>query len=142
MENLNPTLALLLALKFGLEKGLTPKLSAREFLKEPAGDLVNIVGQWMAVRDAGNNPEYLLKQVKSPHRQALLRLMDRGFLGDTIYPTLVQLEIEVTEAAKAEMDAHISALPIKMLIPLLLLQFPAFLILLFGPLLADLLRSF
>jgi hypothetical protein len=142
MENLNPSLALLLALKFGLEKGATPKMAAKEFLREPSGELGNIVAQWIAAREAGRDPDFLLQQVRSPYRQALLRLMDRGFLGDTIYPTVLQLEGEVQAAVKSEMDAYISALPIKMLIPLLLLQFPAFLILLFGPLLTDLLHSF
>lgn len=142
MENLNPAMALLLSLKFGLEKGITPKMAAREFLGESQGDLAKLVGQWIAAREAGKNPDILLNQVKSPQRQVLLRLMDRGLQGDSIYATLQQLEGEVQEAVRGEIDTYVATLPIKMLIPLLLLQFPAFLILLFGPLLGDLLRSF
>jgi hypothetical protein len=140
MESLNPTQALVLALKFGLERGNSVGHSSRAFLKEPENKLTAVVGQWLVLRELGQNPEILLKNVKSPYRQAILRILDRGLLGETIYPALVLAETEINESVTAEIDAFLSLLPLKMLIPLLLFQFPAFLLLLFGPLLNEILH--
>ena len=51
------------------------------------------------------------------------------------------LETEVESKAEAELDAHVAALPFKVLLPLLLFQFPAYLLLLLGPLLRELQRQ-
>lgn len=62
-------------------------------------------------------------------------------MGQPVLDHLAALEDEITKAADAELDIHISTLPFKMLIPLLLFQFPAYLVLLLGPALRELTRQ-
>ena len=75
------------------------------------------------------------------YARALWDLVDRGLAGEPISSALLALHDEVARAARAELELHVATLPFKMLIPLLLFQFPAHLLLLLGPMLRDLTRS-
>ena len=75
---------------------------------------------------------------ESHYQAAFWELIERGSQGQPILEALISLENEVDLAAGAELDLHISTLPFKVLMPLLLLQFPAFMLLLLGPLLREL----
>ncbi|MEN0059151.1 MAG: hypothetical protein AAGB31_09985, partial [Bdellovibrio sp.] len=54
---------------------------------------------------------------------------------------LNRLEEEIIEACREEMAERLAQLPFILLVPLLLFQFPAFLLLLFGPLLNNFFHS-
>jgi hypothetical protein len=79
-----------------------------------------------------------LRPPKTALQQAFWELIERGSAGQPSLEALSLLEIEVEKAAQAELEAHIAALPFKVLVPLLLFQFPAYLILLLGPVLREL----
>jgi hypothetical protein len=64
--------------------------------------------------------------------------VERGCNGQPVIEYLEGLEKEIDFASHAELDLHISTLQFKALIPLLLFQFPAYLVLLLGPLLREL----
>jgi hypothetical protein len=141
MEGIAPPLKLLLALRNGIEKGESVRMALQKYLAYEDDELSRLVATWVSRRDQGVSTQGLLLKTPSPFRQAVLMMMDRGLNGEGIYQHVIQLEEEVIEASANELATFLSVLPMKMLIPLLLLQFPAFLILLFGPLLAQFLQQ-
>lgn len=80
-------------------------------------------------------------QLSSLYRRSLLQILERGLRGEAVYSVLLQLETELVEACQEEISNKVARLPFILLIPLLLFQFPAFLMLLFGPLLQNFFHS-
>lgn len=78
---------------------------------------------------------------KSQYRVCLLTILGCGLAGDPIVQRLVEFEAELKIACEDEVDAFIAGLPLKALIPILLIQFPAFLLLLFGPILKEFMKG-
>jgi hypothetical protein len=70
-----------------------------------------------------------------------MQLLLFGVRGESVLPRLREMEIEIRRQCDHEMDVFISRLPLFMLGPVLLLLFPAFLILLLGPLLDQFLKG-
>jgi hypothetical protein len=141
MECVAPPLALLLAVKRSLEKGQPTKSGILNYLKKEAGDFPQFVSKWLAHLQQGQSTHELLRQNISLHRRVLLQLLERGLRGESIYNPLCQLEVEIIEACEHELSQKLARLPLLLLIPLLLFQFPAFLLLLFGPLLQNFFHS-
>jgi hypothetical protein len=77
----------------------------------------------------------------SPWQNAFWDLAVRGCNGQPVLEALRGLEDEVEQAAQAELNDHISTLPFKVMLPLLLFLFPAYLLVLIGPLMRDLSQS-
>lgn len=75
-------------------------------------------------------------------QQQFLEIIRRGRAGQPVLDALKGLEGEIEIKARAELETHLASLPFKVLIPLLLFQFPAYLILLLGPLLRELQNGF
>ena len=67
------------------------------------------------------------------YRQSFFLILENGVQGSSILPRLKELRLEIESQLELDMKAHIDSLPLKMLIPLLLCMFPAFLVLLLGP---------
>ena len=141
MEDLAPPLDLLLQVKRSIEKGQTVRQGILSYLKRSNDDFTPVVTQWMALLQQGQEPAKSLVHLSSMHRKALLQLLERALRGDPVYQMLQQLEEEIISACHAEIDDKVARLPFILLIPLLLLQFPAFLMLLFGPLLQNFFHS-
>jgi hypothetical protein len=55
---------------------------------------------------------------------------------------LIELENEVVRSCESELEEQIQKLPIKLMLPVLFLMFPAYLILLLGPILLSILSQF
>ena len=142
MEGLAPPLELLIAVKGSLECGGSVRAGISKFISTSKSDFTQIVSRWLFAMDQGGKPQEILSAVKSSHRQAILRVLEQGIKGQSIMPVLVELEKEIDEACKREIEQFIALLPIKLLVPLLLFQFPAYLILLLGPLLKNFLGAF
>jgi hypothetical protein len=79
---------------------------------------------------------------KLHYRRALFEVLLMGLKGRTIYPMLKSLEEEIVIACEQEIHSQAAKLPFLLLMPLLLLQTPAFLLLLFGPILQQLQEAF
>lgn len=142
MEKLSPTLACLLELRATLEAGEPVRLGLARFFKRESSDFSRSLFRWTQALDRG---DLLVRRdselEKSPYRKILLDLLRQSFNGASIYEKVVGLEQEVRLSCEQELNEFVVKLPFKLMIPLLLLQFPAFLILLLGPLFSDLLRS-
>ena len=142
MENIAPPLQLLLCVKRSLEKGQTVRQGTVIFLKQIGGEFTDVVAKWHSLQLQGLSTSELLKNISSMHRKVLLQIMERGIKGESIYNHLCQLEIEIIEACNDEISQKLARLPFLLLIPLLLMQFPAILMLLFGPLMQNFFHSF
>jgi len=148
MENLNPTLQLILFLRLGLERGDSLRQLLQEFTHDRTGleskdqrsFRLGVLIWWTELEQRRSVPT-MPHQLQLPARQNLLHLLTRGLRGESILPALNGLEQDVFEQCLEEMDHQMALLPLQALLPLLLLQFPALLLLLLGPLLSQVLSS-
>ena len=141
MEGLAPPMKLVLSIKYGMDRGDSVRTALQKYFENRQDEFSQQVFKWYGLLQVGNSPQEVLSSLKSPYRKALLSVLERGLRGEPIYTVLLQLEQEMAEAARDEMERFVAVLPVKMLLPLLLLQFPAYLILLLGPLLKSFLTS-
>ncbi len=142
MENIAPPLALLLCVKRAIEKGQPVKSGLFQYIRRYEGEFPELIVKWLGLLQQGQDANALLMSQPSLHRRVLLQLMQRGLQGEAVFVALSQLEVEIIEACHDELGTKLARLPFIMLIPLLLFQFPAFLMLLFGPLLQNFFHSF
>lgn len=137
MEGLAPSLEICIETRFALEVGE----SLKSFLKRKAAqnksdfktDLIKLLYHF----ENGGAAHTIQYQSKSMYRLGLLRVLYAGLAGEPIVQRLRELEIEIKLACDEEVDQFVSSLPLKGLLPILLIQFPAFLLLLFGPLIKE-----
>lgn len=139
MEDLAPPLRLCLSLRFDLERNRPMTAAIQSYVaKEKEKDWREAVQMLLLQQQIGGETEKIVKSQKSSYRRAIFSLILRGHRGEPIYSQLCQIEEEMLQASQEELEHFHLALPIRTLMPLLLLQFPAFLILLIGPLLGAL----
>ncbi|KHD88024.1 MAG: hypothetical protein OM95_10885 [Bdellovibrio sp. ArHS] len=141
MEGLAPPLELLTCVKRAVEKGQSVKQGVLYYIKKNEGEFPAVVTQWLALLQQGYDPKDCVQGLSSLHRRTLLQILERGLRGEAIHGVLVRLEEELIEACQDEITNKIARLPFVMLVPLLIFQFPAFLMLLFGPLLQNFFHS-
>ncbi len=142
MENINPTIRLLLSVKLALERGESLRQGLRTYLLQGyGGDLPVLVAELLALKDQGLSITHLKHSLQSPYQRSLIDIIERGLMGEAILPTLASLEPEIFQACMDELDQSTILLPMKALIPLLLFQFPAIAILFLSPLFAQLFKS-
>ena len=142
MDYLAPPVSLLLCVKREMERGKAVRFGILAYLQCHQDEFSDQVRHWWSLHQQGLAPEAALSQIPSLHRRALLQILGRGLRGESILNQLHQLEIELIEACQEDMQRFLQRLPFKLLLPLLFLQFPAFLMLLFGPLLQNFFHSF
>lgn len=141
MEGVAPPLALLLEVKRAVERGQSVRQGILSYVKTAQDDFVPVVVQWLALLQQGQDPKEALVALPSLYRRSILQVLERGLRGEAVFNVLVQLETELVEACQEEISNKVARLPFILLIPLLLFQFPAFLLLLFGPLLQNFFHS-
>ncbi|GIL17097.1 MAG: hypothetical protein BroJett040_08480 [Oligoflexia bacterium] len=141
MEGLAPTLKFVLGLRLGLERGDSLRAALQRYLQCHSDDFTKKLSQFLSLRDQNRLDSNFFAKISSPYRRAVLQLVDRGLAGDSILQQVKILEIEIHEVCSAELDAFVAQLPFKVLLPLVLFVFPAFMILLLGPLVLSLLAS-
>lgn len=142
MEVLSPHLKLVMSLRQSLESGDSVRSAIRDYLSKNSDEVAKNMSVWLAQIEHSQNSFMKSDQSSNGIREDIFQLIFRGLQGQSILPQLILLEEELCEAAKLEIEALSTILPLKALIPLLLFQFPALLLLLFGPLLRQMLSSF
>ena len=142
MEGLAPPLELLLTVKSSLECGESVRSGILKYISLDKTDFAPIVSQWLFAMDQNGKHHDIVNQLASQYRQAVLNVLESGLKGQSIMPILIELEKEIHDASQRELAQLIALLPIRLLVPLLLFQFPAYLILLLGPLIKNFLRVF
>jgi hypothetical protein len=140
MEGLAPTLKCLIEIQSAIQNGETIRAGILHYLKASdcdeqfSGEIRRFLFAW----DQGHDWRAVVSQCKSPQRKALFDVMAVGFQGVPVQPYIADLRNEMVQACEVEVLRHLEVLPVLMLVPLLIFQFPAFLLLLFGPLLGRL----
>jgi hypothetical protein len=141
VESIAPLQNCIIYLIFLLEGGNSLNKSIDIYIKEFDDDVALGVREWLFIRGQGLEVDDFVNQQKNLHRKALFKLLDKGFKGQSVLGFLKNLEQEVECAVKSEISKFISYLPLKMMVPVFFLQFPAYLILLLGPILTDLIKG-
>jgi hypothetical protein len=137
MENMNPALSLLIFVRRSLERGQSVKTGILEFIRADRNSFSEDVSTWFSLWQQGLPTAAILQKQESSYRRILLQTLERGLQGESIYSYLQSFEEEFIEACEASLSQSLGRLPFILLIPLLLFQLPAFLALLFGPLLSQ-----
>jgi hypothetical protein len=141
MENMNPALALLLTVKRHLERGQSTKVGIMEYLQSENDAFRAEVANWFNLWKQGLSTESVVKAQLSIYRSVLLQTLERGLQGEPIYNYLQELETEIIKACEHSLSQSLGRLPFILLVPLLLFQLPAFMLLLFGPILGQFLEA-
>lgn len=142
MDIVAEPLTFLWNIRFALEKGQSLRIAVQEHLRvaKPT-PFRRQVGQWWQQKEKGESTVKWMHQLDSPYRTALFAVLDRGWSGDPILPSLHELEKEFLQVSDNDLACHLQKLPVLGLLPLLLFQFPSFMALLVGPLLQQLMNQ-
>lgn len=140
MDDLTPPfLRILRELIFLLESGDSMSVSLPKTMAVGHGEfLANLNHAWALKRQA--HPIDIKTIFKNPYYEIFWELVERGLSAQPVVPSLKHLLEEAESLSRADLERHISLLPFKALVPLLFFQFPAFLVLMIGPLLRGLSR--
>jgi hypothetical protein len=133
MENISPQLSLILAVKFGFQNGLSLRQSLIiYFNKDLDFQWKSFIQTWLKTVELKQPPPVY----KRPDHltSILMETLNKGLNHQPILEMLDQLEEEVIARDQIYLQRQIAILPIKSLIPLLLLQVPALIIMVFVPL--------
>ncbi len=141
MESLTILLYFVIELQNSLENGENLNRALKKYTLKHQNEFSIWIKVWLFNKKNGisnTNHENLLK---NPHKKAVVYILERGIEGLSILSTLKSIQIEVEEELELEINKHISSLPFKLLIPIFIFQFPAYMVLLLGPILSNLTRS-
>ena len=138
MVCLAPPLKAVLEIRLLMENGISVPQAVRTYsqrnLDEP---FAKELGLWLFAKETGKN--YSGNIFNSFYRKRLLDLLSHGLKGEPILSAIHDLEEDLIFIANEDIEQQLQKLPFINLIPLLLLEFPAFFLLLVGPLILDLL---
>ena len=138
MEDLIPPLLTMIhELQWQLKAGRGVRESLQNYLRTSRDELGLKFAEIWSLHQTGA-PQNARQRLHTDYQRALWELLQRGMLGQPILEPLNGLALEVEFAAQEQMNAHLATLPFKVLLPLLLFQFPGFLLLLAVPLLREL----
>jgi hypothetical protein len=134
MESVSPQLRLIMAIKFGFQNNVSLRQSLIAFIQQPPHDKFQMI-----LRSWFRSLEVNKKAAEMPKidflTQILLYTLEKGLENQPILEMLNQLEEEVIMRDEIFLQRQIALLPMKSLIPLLLLQVPALMIMIFIPML-------
>lgn len=134
MENISPTLILLWDIKRALECGRSVRAGIGFFLERQGS--CEFQQQFRCWWMSQTNPEVIFSTEQLAYsRKYLLEIIEMGLKGQSILEVLRGYESELLISCEAEIQNHISRLPLVLMIPLMGFIFPALMLLLLGPLL-------
>ena len=137
MVRLNPVLSCVMAVEEGVSRGDSVRDALLSWAElETQQDRSGIhsfeheVLQFLREAESGVRSSVSSETI---FRQSLFTILLSGLSGHAILPALRELRTDIEGQLELDMKAHVEGLPLKMLVPLLMFMFPAFLILLLGP---------
>ena len=141
MEGLAPPLKCLLDVQLSLDNGASVRSALRSHCRTNSDSFARFLSRWLFRFEQGGDYKGIYSELESPYRRTLLEVFELGLRGEPILERLRELQLEITTACQSEIDAYMSRLPLITMVPLMFLQFPAFVILLVGPILANFLQG-
>lgn len=135
MESLAPPFKCLLEVRWNLENGHSVRSALHLYLRKVEDKFSLKVADWLILRDQGRPHHELQRHFRTLHQRALIEVLHQGLSGLPILNRIHELESEMQKASEDQIQRHLARLPFIALIPVILIQFPAFLWVLFTPLL-------
>lgn len=140
MVSLAPPLQAVLEIRLYIESGKSVSQAIKSYVQSSLTDsFAKELGLWLFAEETGGF--FDTQTLKSIYRKHLMDILKRGLKGEPILEILEDYEKDLIEICKEDLEKHLQKLPFITLIPLLLFEFPALLILLIGPLLLNLLSA-
>lgn len=139
MEYIAPPLQCILDLKMSVRSGLSIKMSVQNYLNSHDNKFSQQLTEWFV--EVLKTNQHLSLEWPSYYSKSLVDILYRGLQGEPVLKSLDELESELKEECKARIDKYMQKLAILSLFPLLFLQFPAFMLLLFGPIFNNVLEQ-
>jgi hypothetical protein len=137
MENLSPPLlSAVRELRWRISSGKSMKDSLQLYLAASPTSFARQVREWWVLRNQGRVATD--DHFRTHLQKGFITLVERGCAGQPTLTHLEALEVEIEAAAQAELEMFVATLPFKVLLPMLFFQFPAYLLLLLGPVLREL----
>lgn len=125
-----------------LSAGQSARLAVQKYMKRADNAFVQRMYRWFVLQQNGRALDFYTKEERMyPYQKSLFYLLDRSFQGQSIIHPLEELIKEGEILSRMQLDDHIAKMPYKLMIPLLLLQFPALLLLLLGPIVLHLISE-
>lgn len=142
MEDLAPPLELILSVKSSIEKGKSIQDGIKRYLEaHNTHEFSTIVLHWYVMMERQMSTQELMRGITSIYRRQVLQLFEKGMKKEPIYNQILILEHEIYQACEHEIQEKLIKLPYLVMIPVLIFQFPALLIVIFGPLLQNFIES-
>jgi len=138
MENVAPTLLCAVYLHRFIENGDSMAVALRKYLNQFNDACAVEVAQVLLCYEQGR--QYSIPTM-SPQREALFLIIQNALNGYPVSPALNHLTEELYTSSYAEMEQYAVILTHRVLVPVLLLQFPALLLLILGPLIQSFLEA-
>ena len=139
MESLAPPINCILCIEKAFLEGRTLKSGLKEYFKDLDDDFKQEIADLLRCQMI--DKKSFTKTNTSIYRAALKELIWSGLDGNSISDQLKLLKEEIEGACKIELESFIESIPLKSMVPLLLFQFPSFLLILIGPLLTKILET-
>lgn len=135
MEDLSFLLKLCLRVRVSIEGGEALRVSLLRFAETENSLSYIKLKQWLAYFDQTGGKNCAESFFTNHHTQIFLDIIGEGLIGHSIYDRIRAMEEELIEVCKEEFQKELDKLPYILMIPLLLFMFPAYLLLLLGPIL-------
>lgn len=137
---MNPCLQLVQCVIFAIDSGSSVKTGILNFLHKNNSEFSIQVKKWLFQIERGDWGAAKTLSFDSIYRRQCLLILEHGLRGDPIRQNLEIFVFELKQACEIELEVYLARLPFRLMLPVLLLQFPAFLILLFQPILSQFLQ--
>lgn len=140
MEHLAPPYQFTLDLLYELESGGTARSAVKKYTTHFQNEFCLMLRHWLRLQEFG---ELVIAEptFRSSYQKAIWDLLMLSQQGVSLIVPVRELELELRFVCEEQLEQHLATLPYKLMIPLLFLQFPALMVILLGPLLAQLLTE-
>lgn len=137
MENLTPSLACLYFSRRYMSQGKSLRETLAAYVQESSDGFASSLSIWLSYFDADRLDALPNLNLTSDIQSSLLECFEAGLRGQPILRQLERLTEEAEAASALEVDEYLVKLPFKALLPVFSFQLPAFLLLIFGPVLSQ-----
>lgn len=138
MEAVSPTLTLVLHLRESIESGQSLQAGLHQYIKSCDTSLGTHLRNWWIEKETGRAPD--LKEFNL-YQKMTLNLIERSLRGEAVGAQLESLQTELLQACEMQVEEFVQTLPLRCLLPLMGLIFPAYLLILLGPLVENFLQT-
>lgn len=137
MAHLVPSISFVSTIKTNIAQGMSVSSALESSIQREDSDFAKQMLFWKATRERGK----VYRPFKSHFQQSFLEIINSGLDGAPIYEHLCLLEAQMIQEFERQWKLYLESLPFKLSIPLLLFFFPAYIVLLFGPLIMQFLNE-